>query len=159
MYDSLIKLRCLTTSYQVVITTADILIADTSLQQLKKEIYGIPEELPRYKTCMRQTSKYLDLAVGAIYADKYFSSSSEAEVSRICKQTDCRLFVNEQFQLTKSQVRAMVENLQQELATVIHNLHWMDGTTKNAAKEKVIYILQLGQLNKPIRIVDQLSYC
>jgi len=91
----------------------------------KRQLRGISEPDPRWKTAMRVTNGTLGEAVGQMYVAKYFPESSKKKVLEI------------------------VHNLQAALAQRIDANDWMTDSTKTYAKDKLAaFTIKIGYPDK-----------
>lgn len=80
-------------------------------------MYGREQKPVRWKVCLHKSQNTLGLAVGALYAQRYFNDKDKYEAIE------------------------MVKNLKQTFVEIIQDLDWMDLDTKNAAVEKVSTVI------------------
>jgi len=78
-----------------------------------KVLTGTPEQRPRWKRAVAETSDALGEAVGRLYVEKYFPASEKARAEE------------------------MVRNLLAAFSARIDSLQWMDPKTKVKAKAKL----------------------
>ncbi|XP_053316875.1 endothelin-converting enzyme-like 1 [Spea bombifrons] len=88
-----------------------------AIHELTKEMEGTEKELDLGKVCLTQANKHFGMALGALFVEEYFSSSS------------------------KEKVHQLVEDIKHILDHRLEELDWMDKETKKAAKEKLKHMM------------------
>ncbi len=86
---------------------------DQNFEFYGKVLSGTPENKPRWKRVLSNTSNRLGEAIGQLYVEKYFPAES------------------------KERMLELVENLRLSFADRIENLDWMSNETKKKAQEKL----------------------
>lgn len=115
----------LTVSY--ISTAADYLSDDfiDAKFKLSQAVSGVEEPMPRWKRALGVPNALLGEAVGQLYVEKYFPSTS------------------------KEKMLDLVENLRKALGQHIENLTWMSDTTKQKALEKLdAFTVKIGYPDK-----------
>lgn len=98
---------------------------DASFEFFSKQLSGIQQKKPRWKRAMGVPNGILGEAVGKMYVEKYFPSSS------------------------KKQMKKLVENLRFALSQHIDSLDWMSDSTKVKAHEKLEgFVVKIGYPDK-----------
>ena len=93
--------------------------------ELKKVLYGVEKDSPRWKRAVSTVSSALGEAIGKMYVEKYFPESS------------------------KKRMLELVHNLQTALAQRIDEATWMSKETKAQAKDKLQnFIIKIGYPDK-----------
>ncbi len=108
-------------------TAADYLSDDfvNAKFQLSKAVSGVEQPMPRWKRALAVPNALLGEAVGELYVEKYFPSTS------------------------KDKMLELVGNLKTALGQHIENLTWMSDTTKERAKEKLAtFTVKIGYPDK-----------
>ncbi|XP_067417138.1 endothelin-converting enzyme-like 1 isoform X2 [Emydura macquarii macquarii] len=88
-----------------------------AIHQLSREMEGTEKQLELDKTCLSQANKHFGMALGALFVEEYFSSSSKAKVQQL------------------------VEDIKHTLDQRLDELDWMDKETKRAARAKLQYMM------------------
>ncbi|OCT78493.1 endothelin-converting enzyme-like 1 [Xenopus laevis] len=88
-----------------------------AIHELSKEMEGSEKQAELTKVCLTQANKHFGMALGAIFVEEYFSSSSKAKVQQL------------------------VENIKHILDHRLEELDWMDTETKQAAREKLKHMM------------------
>nr|XP_033813571.1 endothelin-converting enzyme-like 1 [Geotrypetes seraphini] len=88
-----------------------------AIHELSKEMEGTEKQLLLRKTCLTQANKHFGMALGALFVEEYFSSSSKAKVQQL------------------------VEDIKHILDQRLDELDWMDDETKAAARAKLQYMM------------------
>ncbi|XP_043926611.1 endothelin-converting enzyme-like 1 [Protopterus annectens] len=84
-----------------------------AIHEFSREIDGTEKQVELSQTCLSQTNKHFGMALGALFVEEYFSSSS------------------------KIKVQQLVEDIKHALDHRLHELDWMDEETKEAARGKL----------------------
>ncbi len=93
--------------------------------EFQKVLSGVQEQKPRWKRAINVVNDAMGMAIGKIYAEKYFPASS------------------------KQSVIDMVHNLQKSLAEEIQNSTWMGDSTKAQALDKLSnFYIKIGYPDK-----------
>ncbi|NP_001088195.1 endothelin converting enzyme-like 1 L homeolog [Xenopus laevis] len=88
-----------------------------AIHELSKEMEGSEKQAELTKVCLTQANKHFGMALGALFVEEYFSSSSKAKVQQL------------------------VENIKHILDNRLEELDWMDTETKEAAREKLKHMM------------------
>ncbi|KAE8603572.1 hypothetical protein XENTR_v10014375 [Xenopus tropicalis] len=88
-----------------------------AIHELSKEMEGSEKQAELTKVCLTQANKHFGMALGALFVEEYFSSSSKAKVQQL------------------------VENIKHILDYRLEELDWMDTETKQAAREKLKHMM------------------
>ncbi|XP_030072128.1 endothelin-converting enzyme-like 1 [Microcaecilia unicolor] len=88
-----------------------------AIHELSKEMEGTEKQLELGKMCLTQANKHFGMALGALFVEDYFSSSSKAKVQQL------------------------VEDIKHILDQRLDELDWMDNETKAAARAKLQYMM------------------
>eukprot|EP00079_Xenopus_tropicalis_P025492 XP_012818808.1 PREDICTED: endothelin-converting enzyme-like 1 [Xenopus tropicalis] len=88
-----------------------------AIHELSKEMEGSEKQAELTKVCLTQANKHFGMALGALFVEEYFSSSSKAKVQQL------------------------VENIKHILDHRLEELDWMDTETKQAAREKLKHMM------------------
>ncbi|XP_029472150.1 endothelin-converting enzyme-like 1 [Rhinatrema bivittatum] len=88
-----------------------------AIHELSKEMEGTEKQLELGKMCLTQANKHFGMALGALFVEEYFSSSSKAKVQQL------------------------VEDIKHILDQRLDELDWMDDETKAAARAKLQYMM------------------
>ncbi|XP_031621713.1 neprilysin-2-like [Contarinia nasturtii] len=86
--------------------------------QFYKTVYGLQSEQPRWKDCIQITSESLPISVGALYVKKYFSDESRQAAIEL------------------------VDNIREEFINILHEITWMDESTREEAIKKAKALTQ-----------------
>ncbi|KAG8581675.1 hypothetical protein GDO81_007750 [Engystomops pustulosus] len=88
-----------------------------ALHELSKEMEESEKQLELGKVCLTQANKHFGMALGALFVEEYFSSSSKAKVQQL------------------------VEDIKFILDSRLDELDWMDIETKEAARAKLKHMM------------------
>ncbi|KAM9126786.1 endothelin-converting enzyme-like 1 isoform 1-T1 [Pangshura tecta] len=88
-----------------------------AIHELSREMEGTEKQLELDKMCLSQANKHFGMALGALFVEEYFSSSSKAKVQQL------------------------VEDIKHTLDQRLDELDWMDEETKRAARAKLQYMM------------------
>ncbi|KAG8445038.1 hypothetical protein GDO86_009977 [Hymenochirus boettgeri] len=88
-----------------------------AIHELSKEMEGSEKQAELSKVCLAQANKHFGMALGALFVEEYFSSSS------------------------KSKVQQLVEDIKHILDHRLEELDWMDKKTKEAARTKLKHMM------------------
>ncbi|KAM4693617.1 endothelin-converting enzyme-like 1 [Discoglossus pictus] len=88
-----------------------------AIHELSKEMEGSEKQLELGKVCLTQANKHFGMALGALFVEEYFSSSS------------------------KTKVHQLVEDIKHILDQRLGELDWMDIETKEAARAKLKHMM------------------
>ncbi|KAM4771663.1 endothelin-converting enzyme-like 1 [Rhinophrynus dorsalis] len=88
-----------------------------AIHELSKEMEGSEKQLELGKVCLTQANKHFGMALGALFVEEYFSSSSKAKVQQL------------------------VEDIKHILDNRLDELDWMDTETKEAARAKLKHMM------------------
>jgi putative endopeptidase len=98
---------------------------DANFDFYSKQLQGTPQQLPRWKRCVRATDATLGEALGQLYVAKVFPPKAKAEAL------------------------AMVKNIKSMLREDISTLSWMSAPTRQKAVDKLdAFILKIGYPDK-----------
>ncbi|XP_062987490.1 endothelin-converting enzyme-like 1 isoform X1 [Elgaria multicarinata webbii] len=88
-----------------------------AIHELAKEMEGAEKQLELGKVCLSQANKHFGMALGALFVEEYFSSTSKAKVQQL------------------------VENIKHILDRRLEELDWMDEETRRAARAKLQHMM------------------
>ncbi|KAM7161003.1 endothelin-converting enzyme-like 1 [Macrochelys suwanniensis] len=88
-----------------------------AIHELSREMEGTETPLELGNMCLSQANKHFGMALGALFVEEYFSSSSKAKVQQL------------------------VEDIKHTLDQRLDELDWMDEETKRAARAKLQYMM------------------
>ncbi|XP_005997425.1 endothelin-converting enzyme-like 1 [Latimeria chalumnae] len=88
-----------------------------AIHEFSKEIEGTEKQVELGKMCLSQANKHFGMALGALFVEEYFSSSSKAKVQQL------------------------IEDIKHALDHQLTDLDWMDVETKEAARAKLQYMM------------------
>lgn len=88
-----------------------------AIHELSKDMEGTEKQVELGKMCLSQTNKHFGMALGALFVEEHFSSSSKAKVQQL------------------------VEDIKHILDQRLDELDWMDKETKSAARAKLQYMM------------------
>ncbi|EMP27513.1 Endothelin-converting enzyme-like 1 [Chelonia mydas] len=88
-----------------------------AIHELSREMEGTEKQLELDKMCLSQANKHFGMALGALFVEEHFSSSSKAKVQQL------------------------VEDIKHTLDQRLDELDWMDKETKRAARAKLQYMM------------------
>ncbi|XP_075439275.1 endothelin-converting enzyme-like 1 [Ascaphus truei] len=88
-----------------------------AIHELSKEMEGSEKQLELGNVCLTQANKHFGMALGALFVEEYFSSSSKAKVQQL------------------------VEDIKHILDQRLDELGWMDTQTREAAREKLKHMM------------------
>nr|XP_009680523.1 PREDICTED: endothelin-converting enzyme-like 1 [Struthio camelus australis] len=88
-----------------------------AIHELSKEMEGNEKQIELGKICLSQTNKHFGMALGALFVEEYFSSTSKAKVQQL------------------------VEDIKYILDQRLDELDWMDEETRRAARAKLQYMM------------------
>ncbi|XP_055502179.1 endothelin-converting enzyme-like 1 [Leucoraja erinacea] len=88
-----------------------------AIHNFSKELDGTEKQLDLGKMCLDQANKQFGMALGALFVEEYFSSSS------------------------KMKVQQLVEDIKHAFDHRLDELDWMDEETKEAARAKLRYMM------------------
>ncbi|XP_078245864.1 endothelin-converting enzyme-like 1 [Pogona vitticeps] len=88
-----------------------------AIHELAKEMEGAEKQQELGKICLSQANKHFGMALGALFVEEYFSSTSKAKVQQL------------------------VENIKHILDRRLEELDWMDEETRRAARAKLQHMM------------------
>ncbi|KAM6443849.1 endothelin-converting enzyme-like 1 isoform 2-T4 [Liasis olivaceus] len=88
-----------------------------AIHEFAKEMEGAEKKLELTKTCLSQANKHFGMALGALFVEEYFSSTSKAKVQQL------------------------VEDIKHILDRRLEELDWMDEETQRAARAKLKHMM------------------
>ncbi|XP_061490511.1 endothelin-converting enzyme-like 1 isoform X2 [Rhineura floridana] len=88
-----------------------------AIHELAKEMEGAEKQLELGKVCLSQANKHFGMALGALFVEEYFSSTSKAKVQQL------------------------VEDIKYILDRRLEELDWMDEETRRAARAKLQHMM------------------
>jgi len=89
-------------------------------QKFDQVLYGRQKTPPRWTKCVGEATRWMGNAVGSLYIRKYGS------------------------QAHKSVMLEMIQHLKDAFKAQVEKNTWMDTSTRNAALEKVLVLLDIG---------------
>ncbi|XP_071761241.1 endothelin converting enzyme-like 1 [Centroberyx gerrardi] len=89
----------------------------STIHEFSREIDGTERQLELGRLCLTQANKHFGMALGALFVQQHFSSQSKAKVQEL------------------------VEDIKHSLDLRLHELDWMDETTKEAARAKLQHMM------------------
>ncbi|XP_048460433.1 endothelin-converting enzyme-like 1 [Rhincodon typus] len=88
-----------------------------AIHEFSKELDGTEKQIDLDKMCLNQANKQFGMALGALFVEEYFSSSS------------------------KIKVQQLVKDIKHAFDRQLDELDWMDEETKEAARAKLQYMM------------------
>ncbi|XP_032080816.1 endothelin-converting enzyme-like 1 [Thamnophis elegans] len=88
-----------------------------AIHEFAKEMEGAEKPMELAKTCLSQANKHFGMALGALFVEEYFSSTSKAKVQQL------------------------VEDIKHILDRRLEELEWMDEETQRAARAKLKHMM------------------
>ncbi|KAK9401479.1 endothelin-converting enzyme-like 1 [Crotalus adamanteus] len=88
-----------------------------AIHEFAKEMEGAEKPMELAKTCLSQANKHFGMALGALFVEEYFSSTSKAKVQQL------------------------VEDIKHILDQRLEELEWMDEETQRAAQAKLKHMM------------------
>ncbi|XP_058043306.1 endothelin-converting enzyme-like 1 [Ahaetulla prasina] len=88
-----------------------------AIHEFAKEMEGAEKPMELAKTCLSQANKHFGMALGALFVEEYFSSTSKAKVQQL------------------------VEDIKHILDRRLEELEWMDEETRTAARAKLKHMM------------------
>uniref|UniRef100_A0A9J7YU05 Endothelin converting enzyme-like 1 n=1 Tax=Cyprinus carpio carpio TaxID=630221 RepID=A0A9J7YU05_CYPCA len=103
----------------------------STIHDFSREIDGGERQLDLERLCLNQANKHFGMALGALFVQQHFSSSSRAKVQEL------------------------VEDIKHSLDQRLQELDWMDEETRDAARAKVALQVFLIILNLSLNASDR----
>ncbi|XP_067322209.1 endothelin-converting enzyme-like 1 [Anolis sagrei] len=88
-----------------------------AIHELAREMEGAEKQMELSKVCLSQANKHFGMALGALFVEQHFSSTSKAKVQQL------------------------VENIKHILDRRLEELDWMDEETRRAARAKLQHMM------------------
>ncbi|ROL54697.1 Endothelin-converting enzyme-like 1 [Anabarilius grahami] len=89
----------------------------STIHEFSREIDGTEQQLDLGRLCLNQANKHFGMALGALFVQQHFSSSS------------------------RTKVQELVEDIKHSLDVRLQELDWMDDETKDAARAKLQHMM------------------
>ncbi|XP_072330380.1 endothelin-converting enzyme-like 1 isoform X3 [Scyliorhinus torazame] len=97
-----------------------------AIHEFSKELDGTEKQIDLGKMCLNQANKQFGMALGALFVEEYFTSSSKI------KNYDY---------FYSDKVQQLVEDIKHAFDRQLDELDWMDEKTKEAARAKLQYMM------------------